>query len=183
VFSVSGGVLEQNTMGQPSSATNLYGIYGAIDPSLPFTLDFTARVLEYVVEPGWQGYGFGIGFWFDNGTERVAIGLSPNRIVKYTTLGVDPSPISTSIDTTQFHDYRLEGAPGVGWEFYADDLFIASGAFGASVRNELLFGDGTITSSARAEVTAYSFSQVPEPTTFTLLGLGSLAFLVFRQKR
>jgi len=177
VFSVDGTTLEQDTMGESYSAILLYSLAGVVNPEQPYSLAVTARVLEHSTSRSWP---FGFGFAVDSGSERITIGMSTSQIAMFISDGEIPT---VSSDTTQFHDYRLEGTPGVGWEFFVDNISIDSGPFGSSHGNTVLFGDLTAVSSARAEITSFTFTQVPEPTAFTLVGLGSLALVLVRRSR
>jgi hypothetical protein len=173
VFSVSGGILHQNTLGLGEFAE--YDLPGVVDPVLPFTLSVHARVLQ---EEGAMSNEFGFGFFVFTGTELFGIGLGTSSIQD--ALGTF---LSTIIDNTQFHDYRLEGKPGVGYEFWVDNALIGSGAPRPYTQQPhgLSIGDLTVTTNARADVTRYSFSQsstqIPEPNTFILLTTGLAGFL------
>ena len=116
--------------------------------------------------------------------ERVVIGI------RETAIGANPDGnepnIFSNFDNTQFHDYRLEGTPGVGWAFFADNAMIGSGTFVPSTTptsNGIGFGDGTQVGRARAEITSFTFSQdVPEPSTSALLIITLTGVGVSRRK-
>ena len=90
--------------------------------------------------------------------------------------------ISTSIDNTAFHIYRLEVSPGIGYNFYVGGSLITSGAPRiVAAQNRLWFGDGTSGGNARADVVSFTFQQtVPEPGTLLLVYLG---LLVLQKKK
>ena len=48
--------------------------------------------------------------------------------------------------------------------------------------NQLVFGDGSTTGNGRAEITAYTFNQIPEPSTALLLGLGLVGLAAKRRR-
>jgi hypothetical protein len=72
--------------------------------------------------------------------------------------------IGPGIDTTVLHEYRLEGTPGVGYEFFVDDALVASGPPSPSDMPNLLFlGDLTPGGNAQADVTLYRLQQSAQP--------------------
>ena len=80
VFSVSDGILIQNSLGVgfAGQGNNSYEILDAVDPILPFTISVTARVLE---ETGaFTTNSFGFAFFGVTGTEWFAVGLGTSRI-------------------------------------------------------------------------------------------------------
>jgi len=177
VFSVNGTSLMQNTLGLPFTKRSRYFLPDSVNPLQPYTLEMTARVLNHEAnQPWWFGFVFGI----DNGSERIEFGLTTTEIAKFTGSG---TLITSSVDNTQFHNYRLEGTPGVGWELFVDDISLTSGSFGSTVGNRLVIGDTSNAARAEAEITSLTLTQIPEPSTFTLLGLGSLALAMVRRKR
>ena len=164
IFSVSEGVLHQNSIGIDDPISCRYE-FRDINPDLPFVVTVRARVLEYEGVYPW-GFSFGV----VTGTENSAIGIGMTTIegiVEGGPYGYVNVLLTNEIDTTQFHDYRLEGTPHVGWELYVDDVLIGSGTPGKlSFRNTLFLGDGTGGANAKAEVMSYSFYQpVPIPVT------------------
>ena len=158
IFSVSDGILTQNTLDYPWSS-ECYKLHDVIDPTLPYTISVRARVLA---ESGYFMHNsFGFGFCSNTGTEEFGIGIGTSRIQDATVTG---NVLSTTIDNTQFHDYRLEATPGVGYEFYVDDVLIGTGPprLLPGSQNLIYFGDLTQGAGAHAEVTRFSFSQGPE---------------------
>jgi hypothetical protein len=157
IFSVSGGVLTQNTLAGPFTGEG-YQQFDVVDPSLPFTISIRARVLA---ESGnFTSNSFGFCFGGLTGPESFVAGIGTGRIED-----VFGNVLSTTIDNTQFHDYRLEATPGVGYEFFVDDALLATGPPRPRTppQNILLFGDCTAGAGAHAEMTAYTFSQDVSP--------------------
>lgn len=177
VFSLSNGVLTQNTLGG-GDGVNGYTLANVIDSAQPFTLSWRSRVLqqEFVLNP--QNF-FGFGLTVNNSSQRFTLGFGTNEI------GIAPFQIlAGSFDNTIFHDYRLEGSFITGnSRFYIDDVLIANltllNGVTTNASNGLFFGDATGFTNALAEITDYRFSQggpsesVPEPSSIAgILGLG-----------
>lgn len=181
-FSVSGGVLTLDTMGVAHSHQAQYILPDIVDPLLPYTFELTARVLEHS-ENNPSVWPHGFGFIIGTDSSYMSMSINPTQIA----YGNPVTFVSTSIDNTQFHDYRVEGTPGIGWEFFVDDVSIGSGSFLSSgVLDLVAFGDNTGNGRARAEITSFSFSQaeaVPEPSTYALILTGLLGLGVVRRKR
>lgn len=159
IFSVSEGILTQNTLAGPFTVER-YKRQGVLDPSFPFSIAIRARV---VADSGiCPTNPFGFAFGATAGEEIFLIGLSTSRIQDVR--GVD---LSTTADNTIFHDYRLEVTPGVGYSLFVDGTLLGSGLprffpqpdpdnLGA---NELVFGDSTRCQGALAGVMSYTFIQ------------------------
>jgi hypothetical protein len=170
IYSVSSGVLHQNSLGIgfAGAGANGYWLYNlpGFDISLPFSIAVRARVLQDEEEsPGFLNYnpfGFGIeGFagpqnWFAMGlsSQTINIGALPGNIIAF--------------DNTTFHDYRLEVTPGVGQNLYVDNVLVGTSALRTwtgccpSSPNPpyvLGFGDLTGGANALADVASFTFSQ------------------------
>lgn len=152
VFSLNSGVLQQNTLGLVDGF-NFYQLSGVVQPTLPFALTVTARVLA---QEGDATDAFGFGFAVVVGTQQFAFGLRTGSIH-------DPvgNMLSTTIDTTQFHEYRLEGTPGGGYKLFVDGIFLGSGSAGtrATAAQFVSFGDLSDTANARGEIRSLAFVQ------------------------
>lgn len=154
VFTVDGTTLRQNSLSRWFE-TQRYDLFDVIEPSLPYRVSVRARVLEDSGSDTSNSFGFC--FIAETPGDSFGIGLATNRIHDLRNVEV-----SSTIDNTVFHDYRLEVLPGTGYDFFVDDVLVASGPprtdhFGA---NRLVLGDCTRGRGARAEVTAYEFEQV-----------------------
>ena len=164
VFSVSGGVLHQNTIGVgiAGQGQNSYHYnHEIINESFPFTITVKARVLQdeggvlLLTNP----FGFSFGAYLC--AESYGIGLSTNRV------SLNGDTIITNIDNTRFHDYRLLVTPGAGYQLFVDNVLMGSGPprFGSfsdmfgDQPGSLFLGDGTAGPNALADVTFYRFSQ------------------------
>ena len=179
VFSVDGNTLSQNSLGLgfSSSATPRYELANIIDPSLPFTIEARARILN---EEGNLSTPTGFIFSAFLPTESFGFSIGTNRIND-----IFGNAMTTSINTTEFHDYLLRVNPGVGYQFFVDGEFIASGS--PRVRNRpniLSIGDRTSVHNAQAETTYYRFTQeVPEPLTILgTLTAGGIGMMLKKKK-
>lgn len=86
-------------------------------------------------------------------------------------------------DATVFHDYRIEFTPGAStFDFYSDNVLFGTGNTLSSTVNQIAFGDGTGSANARAELTSYTFSQVPEPSAAALSMIGVLVAVARRRR-
>lgn len=187
VFTVSGGVLRQNTIGiggGGEAGTAAYRLYDVIDPVRPYSISMRARVLQEERFPPFAPL-FGFTFGGFNGFEEVAIGFTLSSIQTIDGWYGGRDPIL--MDTTRFHDYRLEVQPGVKYDLLVDSVLVASGKpyaapFDVSFPNALVLGDGTGGANARAEITRFDFSQVPEPGVLALVLVG-IAGLFVSQRR
>jgi hypothetical protein len=160
VFSLSGGVLVQNSIGL-GGGYGYYTLSGAIDSSLPFSLSFRGRVLQGELESsGHNAYGFGV--QIDFVTHTFTLGLGAGQV------NVDGSSfISTSIDTSQFHDYLFTCWPGDGaWQFSVDGSLVGTGVTtrGGAATPAVDFGDITTGANERGEWTQFAFTQRGGPT-------------------
>ena len=164
IFLVQDCVLLQDSMGivfgYPGS--NLYQIANVVDSTKPFVLEVRAKVLNEEQYDDFNHWGFG--FYIKTGTEDFAIGISPHAIVGSKVATDWGETLTTSVDNTVFHDYRLEGTPGVGYKFYVDNLLVGSGSAwagesGPFAENGLYLGDSTGGANAKAEITSFRFEQ------------------------
>ncbi len=176
IFSVSNSTLHQNTLGLGGFQAD-YERFNFGDPLKPFVLSMRSRTLQ---EDSSATYGFGFGW--NTGTKyySVSVGVNAFRFGS-------GSNQSASVDTTLFHDYRIEGNPNGLFNFYVDNLlYTTSSAVGQSGSNSIYFGDLTPTgSNARADITQFSFRNVSTPAPsalFTaLFGLVPGAGLLWRR--
>jgi murein DD-endopeptidase MepM/ murein hydrolase activator NlpD len=149
IFSVDGATLHQNSLGT-GSAFQAYILFGAVDPTKPFTVDVRARVLQ---SETFQLGGFSFGVF--TGTEAFEVFMDTTTIQDALS-----TVLSTSIDTTIFHNYRLEGTPGGGYKVFVDGIQIANGTPRLGpFPSEIFIGDGTSDGNARADVTFFRFQQ------------------------
>ncbi len=155
VFAINAGTLFQNSFGVgfQGQGSNRYNFWDLVDLRLPLEISLRARVLQ---EEGDVGNPCGFGFGAFTAKEAVGICLGTNQLQDQR----GKTGPTLSIDGTVFRDYRLAAQPGIGFEFFADGSRVHSGPTVATgFQNHLNVGDGTGGTNAKAEVTAYSFTQ------------------------
>ena len=182
VFSVNGTTLTQSTIGIGivGQATNLYQLLGFIDPNDAFTVEMTVRVTQSEGSAGAGPFGFGV--FIRTGDYQYSLGIDTSTVVASTSTGV--VTVNNSIDTTLFHDYRIEGGGGGPMRVYIDNNLEFTGTPVAVVATDGIFlGDGTGGQNSTAEVTSFTFSQVPEPSRAILGALGLGVMLLRRRAR
>lgn len=160
IFSVGGGVLVQNSMGQSNGVSGgsiLYQIAGGITTTEAKQIIVRARCLEAegsVNAPSGEG---GFYFIFAHGSVQYGFGLTPTRIFK---LQSGTVLIPGTFDNTQFHDYTFAWVPGGSFTIYRDGVAIHTGSGGFAIAsNRIAFGDGTGGANAHGEIAYYRFIQ------------------------
>jgi beta-lactam-binding protein with PASTA domain len=160
VFSLTGATLVQNSIGAGfvTAVGHRYDFTSIAVPRLPFTIATRARVLQEEGNFVANSYGFGFGTYLGTpaGTEIMQIGLGVSRIADRF-----DQPLAAGIDNTQFHEYLFKAVPGRGSQLFRDgaDLPASGTRVDGAFRNFIFVGDTTAGTNARAEVTAYSFTQ------------------------
>ena len=171
VFSIQnldqGCILHQDSLGvgQANQGINGYQINNVVNPSMPFVLKVRARILAE--EGDINSNHFGFGFEVGTGAEAFAIMIGPSEIQALDNAN-ENRVLSTSIDNTKFHNYRLEGNPGIGYKLYVDNDLVATGASRVMEGdNRLFLGDGTGGTNAKADVASFEFTQSKEKDVST----------------
>jgi hypothetical protein len=183
VFSVSGGVLHQDTLaaGFPSGGSdNEYMYSGAGVSDNSFSIAINTRVTNYSVGSGFGNDPFGFSFGVFGANGEAAVGITPSYICFVPSSPWSGSwdfPVVFSGDNTGYHDYLLTGslAPSGSFSLYRDGLFIGSDVVSSGYSTPvttLRFGDATAGGNAIADIASYSYSSnpLPEPASLTLLG-------------
>jgi hypothetical protein len=161
IFSVAGGVLTQNSMGQSngiSGGSILYEINGGITTTETKLLRVRARCLGIEGSAnapfGQQGFAFG----FTTGSVQYDFGLTTSRIFILQPSGT--VLLAGTYDNKQFHDYEFEFTPPSTTRLYRDGTLISTSTGGFAVAaNRIFFGDGTGGANAQGEITRYQFIQ------------------------
>ncbi len=174
-FSIQGSVqdciLHQNTlgMGYQNQGNAGYTLSDVVDATKPFILKIRAKVTQEEQANDYNHWGFC--FEVDTGSEAFGIGISPNVIAALDDWRSD-KVLTNSIDNTEFHDYRLEATPGVGYKLYVDNVLVGSGLPRSQSDipdweglNRIYLGDGTGGCNAIADVASFEFTQSANHTS------------------
>lgn len=161
VFSVAGGALIQNTIGQSNGVAGgsiLYQISPGVTTTETKQLLVRARCLSVEGSAnatlGQGGFIFG----FATGSTQYAFGLTPTRLTVLIPSGT--FVLANVVDNTQFHDYVFNWSPPGTYSLFRDGVLIntSSGGF-AVAANRVFLGDGTGGANASGEVTQFRFLQ------------------------
>ncbi|MAG92205.1 MAG: hypothetical protein CMJ48_00420 [Planctomycetaceae bacterium] len=179
VYSVDGTTLTQDMVGGDGDDAQ-YRLLGALDAGMSTTLRLRARVTDY--EPG-SGASFGLGFQVTvyDGAWVWQLIFTDEQVGLTNSARFD-------VDTSVFHDYRLEMRPDGTADLLIDDVLRESSTGNAIGFNAVVFGDSASSGeNADAEITEFSLTQsravVPEPATLTLWVLGAVGLVGFGWRR
>lgn len=183
VFSVSGGMLHQNSIGIGATGSQggaSYSFFGVVDPALPFVLTMRVRVNqeEFAAANPTNAFGFGTGP--RTGTNESFVGLGADRVE---VIHSSTRPMYVRDTTAQFHDYRMEGGGGTFSVFVDGSLLDSGTSLATAGANALILGDLTRGPNASADIASFEFVQTPEPAALAMLGLGAAAVLGLRRRR
>jgi hypothetical protein len=189
IYSISGGVLHEDTLGRPTVSggsaeystifTPSYIIPGTsikIDPTLPFDITVNARVTATIFAPGDNPYGLDFGIILNN--KQYAVGLT-NMTYGIEGPGGPNDNAGGAFDNTDYHTYTIQVLSTGKFNLVID---------GSTVRSDLtpfaldptaprfFLGVGTGFTDVSGDIRRYSFiqpvgssSSVPEPGSITLL--------------
>ena len=161
VFSVSGGVLTQNTMGQSNGISGggiLYQINGGMTATETKQIRVRTRCLQVEGSAGAPSGEGGLVFGFSIGSVQYAWTLTPTKILVLQSTSYVAIP--GVYDNTVFHDYTFEFIPPTTYRTWRDGGLINTSTVGYGiVANRLFIGDGTGGANARGEITSFRFIQ------------------------
>lgn len=163
VFSLVGNLLHMNTLfGINTNGTWNYEYPLSTVIDTPFALIATARINTYGdLTVGPNAYGFCISVV--TGSMSSSIGISPGQLE-----GELGTVLSTSVDVTQMHTYRLEVNPGVDYEVFVDNVSVGTAPVrdytGQGTPDHILIGD--CTRGAAADVDIASLSLVTQQACY-----------------
>lgn len=172
IFSVGGGLLDQNSIGKGYGVSGggiLYQVSGIVTTTEVKQLRFTARCLQVegsgIGAAGQQGCAFG----FTVANVQYDISITPTQVY---TLGPGGTVLVPGAydNSSAFHDYILDYQPGPVVRIYRDNVLLYTSATGSAVAgNRVFFGDGTGGANAHVEIKTLSFLQggvvATEPAT------------------
>ena len=161
IFSVSGGVLTQNAIGQANGTAGgsiLYQIPGIIAASESSEIIVTARCLQVQGTTNYPAGQGGLVFGLNNGLAQFAFSLTPTRVYLLGAGGWIAS--SATYDNTQFAEWTFRYDPPATSQVYRNGtLVLTATSGGAFSQNRLFFGDGSGGANARGEITAFHYLQ------------------------
>lgn len=181
VFSVVTGAIAQNSIGFGETGPGYTYPRTSIDLSQPVTL--LARALVTQSEPVTADNGaYALSFGIETLSNSVGFGLA-NDGGTFRIQDNSGQILSTAIDTSQFHDYRMVADFTAGtYTLFVDNVQIGTGIVAAGGGlDAIYFGDGTRSSNAKGEIAAFEVSSSPEPSSVALLGMGGILLLARRR--
>jgi hypothetical protein len=188
VFSVSGGLLHQQTFGIVGSVSYFYpniSLTGDLNPNLSTTIEARLRI------PDIDGR-FGADISVFDGGHTYGIDVSPSGIHVNNWWGAPGFPATTvdfvEVDIHDFHTYRLDfDAVRETLDVSIDNAIVSSVSVpeGAFKGNGFEFGDGktAIGNGANAQWDYIRVSQVPVPAALPLLATGLIGLIGITRKR
>lgn len=184
VFSTASGVTTSNTIGngyqgQGGNFAYLSSNTGQFTAGQNWMVEARVRVLQGEL---WSfHYGFCIGASFDG--MIASVGIMPST-------WQDASLNGWTRDNTQWTTWRVQTDRENGvFHLYADGTLLATRAltFGTQApafpEHYTFFGDGTGGANARAEMSSFTFAQLPVPTPGALAVLGASVMFACRRRR
>jgi RHS repeat-associated protein len=160
LFSVGAGLLHQNTLG-------IGGLFAGYRPDgavrdqyfvtrLPLTISTRARVQGEEGGTSLNRFGLSFGAWSSFGI--FLLGLGTDSVGLYEA-GIDNRILPH--DNTAFHDYVVQGTPGVDYRLFIDGALFHQGPSLRSGGGDytLWIGDTTPGPNVRGAIAAYSYRQ------------------------
>ena len=148
----------------PSDGSAFWYVRRDVDLSQPHTLVMRARMLEERFEGSASGRNAQGLFFGAYGTTKLSafgIGINPPRVQSYANGAAE---VLVTFDPTQWHDYRMEVTPTVGFQLFVDGAttpLLSGPGTPDSSGPFLYFGDGTSFNAVRAEISRYTVIAQP----------------------
>lgn len=186
VFSVNGGVVTANSMGNGFQGQGSNSVHLGVNPAnfVPgqdFVIEARVRVLQGEI---WSfHYGFYLGGYFDG--MNASIGIMTSTVSSYS-LGI------VARDNTQWTDWKLQTDRTANvYRIYANGSLFLTDTLGSGVgspgfglpQNYFAFGDGTGGANAHAELMSFHAYQIPVPTPGSALVFAVAGTMLARRRR
>jgi hypothetical protein len=184
VFSIDSNELTMSTVGDGliSPSGIFYSRAGVVDPTRPWSLEWSVNLTDYQSNQTPQEYGAFFAIY--TGSARISVAVGDDGIVYDTAAGT--TRIANDNLNAGFQSFVIDYTPDSSngtYELFLDNALIASeSAFASSVANQLAFGDGTGAANADFRLSSYQFQSIPEPGSLVCLGAVGV-FLSVRRKR
>lgn len=162
VFSASGGVLTQNTMGQSNGVSGgsiFYVISGGVTTGEIKQIVVRMRCLQVEGSANATLGQGGLFIGFTTGSTQYGFGITDTRVFVLQSSG--QVVLSGTYDNSSaFHDYLFDWTSNASYRLYRDGVLLGTFSGGSAVTaNRIMFGDGTGGANARAEMTKVEFLQ------------------------
>lgn len=162
VFSVAGGVLTQNSIGQSNGVAGgsiFYQRSGGLTTTEAKQMRVSMRCLAVQTStnaPSGQGGTF---FGFTTGAAQYGFSITPTQVFMLTASGFVQT--ASGLDNSSaFHDYVLEYASPGTTRVYRDGSLQGTATSGFAVAaNRIIFGDGTGGANANVQMRSLRFIQ------------------------
>ena len=180
LFSVSGDLLEQRTVGKLGGVGAQYAfpdaqLTGSLDASIGFIMEARFRVIDIV----------GIGAFIDvlDGTYRYSAFFFPTEVQLGSPDNITFIPLD---DLSQFHIYTIASSGNSStYDFLRDGALLGTGSASSTPLNGFQWGVGGFEGDVDWDYVRFSQIQVPEPSTLSLFatGLAGLGFMGWRRRK
>ena len=177
-YSVSGGLLHQNTTQFGGGARASYELGAIFDPAFDFSLTWSTRILT-------SQFPIGTSVGFAGGGRQYEFGLINGGLTTFT--GGSYQTVVPMDTTDALHTYRLLGtAASPSYQLFVDDVLRYTGTARSTAASFFQFGDATTTGgNGTADWDFVRFVNVPEPSAAFLgaLGIGAVVILKAFKRR
>ena len=175
LWSLIDGTLIMDNMGLGQTVNGgEYILSKVINPNVPFTMSMRARSTEHEgdIYPCFGSWAHP-GKYGTESTKQYGLWIGPEG-VWFQGKWVTTFPL-ISFDPMEFHDYRMEAAPGGDFDIYVDDIYAGTtqAVYVGYTYFQVAFGDQSGSSNGMAEMRAFSFKQPAETYIYDVEAIGS----------